>query len=137
MSNNSKSTDTGLVSVSSQHSVAETANRLEAVLQEKGLKTAARINHAAAAAVVGETLRPTELVLFGNPKAGTPLMQSQQTIAIDLPQKMLVWEDESGAVWLTYNNPAYLAGRHTITGCDELISATANGLAAIAEAAAS
>ena len=128
--------ESGLVSVRSNHSVTETGNRLESILKEKGLKIVARINHAAGAASVDLKLRPTELLIFGNPKVGTPLMQCEQTVAIDLPQKMLIWEDESGEVWLTYNDPGYLADRHGIQGCEENIQKVKGALANFARAAA-
>ena len=80
-----------------------------------------RINHGEGAEKVGKRLRPTELIIFGNPKVGTPLMQCGQSVAIDLPRKALIWEDEAGQVWLSYNDPKYLARRHGIKGCDEVI----------------
>ena len=104
--------DAGLVTVRSRDSVKQTVDRLEAALTAAGVTVFARIDHAAGAASVGMALRPTELLIFGNPKAGTPLMQARQTIGIDLPLKILGWEDEAGAVWLTYNDPAGLATRH-------------------------
>jgi uncharacterized protein (DUF302 family) len=118
----------GLVSVKSAHSVSVTADRLENVLKNKGMTVFARINHAAGAAKVGKSLRPTELVIFGNPKIGTPLMQCSQSIAIDLPQKALIWEDETGQVRLSYNNPQYLAKRHDTQGCDEVLKKVAGAL---------
>ena len=102
----------GLVNVKSAHSVAATADRLERVLAEKGMQLFLRLNHAASAGDVGIMLRPTELLIFGNPKVGAPLMTKQQSAGIDLPQKMLIWQDASGQVWLTYNDPDYLADRH-------------------------
>jgi len=87
-----------------------------------------RINHAAGAKKIGKTLRPTEIVIFGNPRVGTPLMQCGQSIAIDLPQKALIWEDEKGQVWLSYNNPQYLAKRHGTQGCDGVLKKVANAL---------
>ena len=102
----------GLINVKSAHSVAVTADRLERVLAEKGMTLFLRLNHADGAGKVGIELRPTELLIFGNPKVGAPLMANQQPIGIDLPQKMLIWQDESGHVWLTYNDPDYLADRH-------------------------
>lgn len=102
----------GLVNVKSAHSVAATADRLEGVLAEKGMKLFLRLNHAEGAGNVGIKLRPTELLIFGNPKVGAPLMAKQQSVGIDLPQKMLIWQDDSGQVWLTYNDPDYLANRH-------------------------
>jgi uncharacterized protein (DUF302 family) len=80
-----------------------------------------RINHAEGAQKVGKKLRPTELIIFGNPKVGTPLMQCGQSAGIDLPQKALIWQDEAGQVWLSYNDPKYLASRHSIKECGEII----------------
>jgi len=118
----------GLVNVKSVHTVNVTADRLENVLESKGMTIFARINHAAGAEKVGKTLRPTELVIFGNPKIGTPLMQCSQSIAIDLPQKALIWEDEKGQVWFSYNNPEYLANRHNTQGCEEVFKKVTNAL---------
>jgi uncharacterized protein (DUF302 family) len=129
--------ESGLVTVRSNFSVRETGNRLAWLLEEKGMRIVARINHAAGAASVDMKLRPTELLIFGNPKVGTPLMQCEQTVALDLPQKMLIWEDESGTVWLTYNDPQYLAERHNIQGCEENIHNVAGALANFAKAATS
>jgi uncharacterized protein (DUF302 family) len=125
----------GIITVRSNFSVVETGNRLQRNLEEKGMRIVARINHAAGAASVDMVLRPTELLIFGNPKVGTPLMQCEQTVAIDLPQKMLIWEDESGTVWLSYNDPQYLAERHDIKGCEENIRKVAGALANFADAA--
>ena len=94
-----------------------------------------RINHAAGAEKAGLTLAPTELVIFGNPKVGTPLMNCERTIAIDLPQKALIWEDEGGDVWLAYNDPAELAKRHDLKGCEAVIEKVAGALANFAKAA--
>ncbi|MEE9522920.1 MAG: DUF302 domain-containing protein [candidate division NC10 bacterium] len=105
----------GLVSKKSAYSVAETLNKLEKALKQKGIVVFARIDHAAGAKKAGMQLRATAVLIFGNPKLGTPLMQSNQTIGIDLPLKALAWEDEKGQVWLTYNAPAFLADRHRIT----------------------
>jgi uncharacterized protein (DUF302 family) len=129
--------ESGLVTVRSNFSVRETGTRLAWLVEEKGMRIVARINHAAGAASVDMMLRPTELLIFGNPKVGTPLMQCEQTVAIDLPQKMLIWEDESGTVWLTYNDPQYLAERHNIQGCEENIGKVAGALANFAKAATS
>ena len=115
----------------SPYSVQETGDRLESVLKKKGLRVFNRIDHTAGAASVGEQLRPTQVIIFGNPKAGTPLMQCQQSVAIDLPQKALIWEDEQGQVRLAYNNPRYLVARHSITGCDQVIENIEKALAAI------
>jgi uncharacterized protein (DUF302 family) len=129
--------DNGLVTVRSSFGVHETANRLASVLEEKGMRIVARIDHTAGAASVGMTLRPTELLVFGNPAVGTPLMQCAQTVAIDLPQKMLIWEDESGMVSISYNDPGYLSTRHDIEGCKENIRKIAGALATFAQSAAS
>lgn len=111
----------GLVNVKSSHDVKTTADRLESILNQKGMKVFSRINHAAGAANVGKKLRPTELIIFGNPKVGAPLMQCSQSVGVDLPQKALIWQDDKGLVWLTYNDPDYLAGRHGLEGCSEVI----------------
>lgn len=104
----------GLITVASRFSVSETLDRLTTVLTEAGLRVFARINHASGAQEVGLSLRPTELLIFGHPRGGTPLMQDQQTAGIDLPVKALAWEDEEGSVWLTYNEAAWLATRHEL-----------------------
>jgi uncharacterized protein (DUF302 family) len=120
-------TEAGLVSVQSHHSVKATIDRLEAALTAAGVTVFARIDHAAGAASVAMPIRPTELLIFGNPRAGTPLMQAAQTTGIDLPLKVLAWEDAGGAVWVTYNDPAWLARRH---GLGQEVAATAQALAA-------
>ena len=127
--------DTGLINVKSAHDAKTTADRLENTLKQKGMTVFARINHAAGAQKVGQKLRPTELVVFGNPKVGTPLMQCRQTAAIDLPQKALIWEDEEGQVWLSYNDPNYLVERHGITGCSEVVKKIEKALSNFAKAA--
>ena len=127
--------DNGIISVKSSHEVKATADRLENVLKQKGMTVFIRINHAEGAQKVGIKLRPTELVVFGNPKVGTPLMQCSQSTAIDLPQKALIWEDEKGQVWLSYNDPNYLVERHGITGCAEVIKKIENALSNFAKAA--
>ena len=101
----------GLVSVASRHSAAETMARLLAALKKRDLAVFARVDHAAAAAAAGMPLRPTEVVLFGNPKGGTVLMQDQQRAGIDLPLKALVWQDAAGKVWLSYNTAEWIAAR--------------------------
>jgi uncharacterized protein (DUF302 family) len=102
----------GLITVRSGRGPKDTMNRLEAEVKAKGMTVFARIDHAAGAVEAGLSLRPTEVLIFGNAKAGTPLMQSVQTIGIDLPLKALVWQDASGDTWLSYNDPAWLAQRH-------------------------
>jgi len=122
----------GLVVVPSSRSVAATLDRLQATVEQRGLTVFARIDHAAGAAKIGQTLRPTALLIFGNPQGGTPLMQCAQTAGIDLPLKMLVWEDAQGKVWLGYNDPAYLAQRHGAAQCPVVgkLQAALAGLAA-------
>ena len=120
--------DAGLVTVHSRNPVKQTVDRLEAALTAAGVTVFARIDHAAGAASVGMALRPTELLIFGNPKAGTPLMQARQTIGIDLPLKILGWEDKADTVWLTYNDPAWLATRHGLGAETQAASA---GMAAM------
>jgi uncharacterized protein (DUF302 family) len=102
----------GLANRVSPYPVTETLDRLEAVLKSKGVKVFARIDHAAEAQSVGMSLRPTQLLIFGNPKAGTPLMRANQSIGLDLPMKALAWQDAQGQVQLTWNSPDYLTGRH-------------------------
>ena len=124
----------GLVKVKSPRSVKETMSRLEEIVKQRELNVFARIDHAAGAAKVGKSLRPTELLIFGNPQGGTPLMECGQTAGIDLPLKALVWEDASRQVWLGYNDPAYLAQRHGIANCPA-IENLSKALSGIIEAA--
>ncbi len=128
----------GLISIESAGgSVEEVANRFEAALKEKGLKLFIRVNHAEGAKGVNLELGPTELLIFGNPKVGTPLIQCDRTTGIDLPQKALIWEDDDGQVWITYNDPQYLGERHGITeACAETIAKVGNALSGVANAAA-
>lgn len=107
----------GLTTLKSPHGPKETMDRFEALARQKGLNVFARIDHAAGAAKVGKSLRPTEVLIFGNPQGGTPFMACAQTVGIDLPLKALVWQDDSGQVWLGYNDPAYLARRHDVAQC--------------------
>src|SRR6516165_9623253 len=129
--------ENGLITIASNHSVKETLDRLEASLRGNGVSVFARIDHAAGAASADMTLPPTELIIFGQPKAGTPLMQAQQSIGIDLPLKMLAWQDANGNNWLAYNDIAWLAKRHGL-GEDlaPAINGIAKGLAKLAETAA-
>lgn len=115
----------GLITIRSGYGPEETMNRFEAEVRAKGMTVFAHIDHAAGAAAVGLPLRPTDLLIFGNAKGGTPLMQSVQTIGIDLPLKALVWQDASGTTWLSYNDPAYLAHRH---GLDESANAAVTAM---------
>ncbi len=124
----------GMISVASPRSAADTMNRLEALVKERGLNVFARIDHAAGAAKVGKTLRSTELLIFGNPQGGTPLMECAQTAGIDLPLKALVWTDAAGQVMLSYNDPAYLAKRHGAASCPAVEGLT-KALSGLAQAA--
>jgi uncharacterized protein (DUF302 family) len=127
----------GLVTIPTKLSVKQVLDRLEADLKAKGITVFARIDHAAGAASVDMPLRPTELLIFGNPKAGTPLMQSNQTIGIDLPLKILGWQDTDGKVWLTYNDPRWLGRRHRLGSDTEAsVNALATMLANLSNAAA-
>jgi uncharacterized protein (DUF302 family) len=104
----------GMVDIPSRYSVPESLVRLEAILKEKGLTIFARVDHSGEAKKVGMEMRPTQLVIFGSPKGGTPLMVAAPSLAIDLPLKALAWQDEGGKVWLSYNSPEYLQQRHGI-----------------------
>jgi len=128
--------DNGLITVPSRFSVRETVERLVAFATSHGLAVFARIDHADGAAKVGLPLRPTELVIFGHPKGGTPLMQDRQTAGIDLPVKALAWEDADGKVWLAYNDAAWIAQRHGLGPASaQAVQAIAAALAAAAQAA--
>jgi uncharacterized protein (DUF302 family) len=102
----------GLITIPSSHGPGETMAKLEAEVRAKGLTVFAHVDHAAGAAAVGLSLLPTDLLIFGNAKGGTPLMQAIQTVGIDLPLKVLVWQDASGKTWLSYNDPSWIAKRH-------------------------
>jgi uncharacterized protein (DUF302 family) len=106
--------DNGIVNLPSNHSVDQTVANLKEILQAKAVSLFALVDHSGEAAKVGLQMRPTKLVIFGSPKAGTPLMQAAPSIAIDLPLKILVWEDAQGKVWVSYNSPAYLQQRHNL-----------------------
>jgi uncharacterized protein (DUF302 family) len=123
----------GLTTLPSNHGPLDTMNRLEAEVKAKGLTVFARIDHAAGAASVGMSLPPTEVLIFGNAKGGTPLMQSVQTIGIDLPLKALVWQDPSGQTWISYNDPAWLGKRH---GLDDATDATIGNMTHLLDAVA-
>jgi uncharacterized protein (DUF302 family) len=126
--------DNGLVSVQSRVSARETVDRLVAALAARKLTIFARVDHAAGAASVGLPLRPTEVVIFGNPQGGTALMQDRQTAGIDLPLKALVWQDSDGKVWLGYNDPAWIAQRHGLGAASATaIKAMTAALQAIAQ----
>jgi uncharacterized protein (DUF302 family) len=106
--------DSGIIDARSQHSVEQTVERLTAVLHAKGVTLFALVDHSGEAARIGMTMRPTKLLIFGNPKAGTPLMLAAPSVALDLPLKILVWQDAQGSVSLSYNSPAYLKDRHGV-----------------------
>ena len=125
----------GVVNVPSTFNVKETADRMESILKKKGMTIFNRIKHSEGAGKVGIELRDTELIIFGNPKVGSPLIKCQQSVAIDLPQKALIWEDDKAKVWISYNNPRYLEKRHNITGCEEVILKIEKALAGIAKSA--
>lgn len=124
----------GLITVKSPYTAQQTMDRLENIIKQRGLNVFARIDHAAGAAKIGKTLRPTEVLIFGNPEGGTPFMECSQTVGIDLPLKALVWEDSSAQVWLSYNDPAYLAQRHGATNCS-VVGNLRNALSALTNAA--
>jgi uncharacterized protein (DUF302 family) len=123
----------GLITMRSSYGPQDTVNRLEAEVRAKRMTVFAQIDHAAGAVALGLSLRPTELLIFGNAKGGTPLMQSNQTIGIDLPLKALVWQDASGGTWLSYNDPSWLAKRH---GLGHEVEATVSAMAAALDAIA-
>ncbi len=128
--------DNGLITIASRHAAKATIDRLESAAKSKGLTIFARVDHAAGAASVGLPLRPTELLIFGNARGGTPLMQLEQTIGIDLPLKALAWEDAAGKTWLSYNDPAWLAARHGVAEQGAAVAKTLGiALAAFAQEA--
>jgi uncharacterized protein (DUF302 family) len=130
-------TENGLVTLASEYPVAETIDRLAALATARGLHIFTRVDHADGAAKAGMALRPTQLLIFGNPAGGTPLMQDRQAAGIDLPVKALAWEDAEGRVWLAYNDAAWIAQRHGL-GAEsrKAVEAVAAGLAALTKAAA-
>lgn len=131
------SSEDGLITIASRHPAKDTLDRLEASLEAKGIAVFARVDRAGGAASVGMPLRRTELLIFGNPKAGTPLMQASQTTGLDLPLNALAWQDAAGKVWLTYGEIDWLARRHRL-GAETAgaVAALAQGLATLAAAAA-
>jgi len=125
----------GMATLKSPHSVTKTLDRLEVVLKKKGITIFARVNHSAGAENVGIPLRPTELLIFGNPKLASPLMVSNQTIGLDLPLKALAWKDEKGQVWLTYNAPGHVARRHKVKDQKNIVEKMATALDKLTKAA--
>ncbi len=126
----------GMVNIKSTHSVNDTANKLEKILKSKGMTIFNRVQHSSAAKKVGIDINPTQLIIFGNPKIGSKLMQCAPTVAIDLPQKALVWQDNEQQVWISYNNPLYLQKRHNIEGCDLILHKVSAALGKLTGAAA-
>ena len=124
----------GLIEVKSSYGAKETMDRFEETAKKRGLTVFARIDHAAGAAKIGKTLRATELLIFGNPQGGTPLMECAQSAGIDLPLKALVWEDAQGQSWLGYNDPAWLAQRHGAASCP-VVENLRKALSGLADAA--
>jgi len=126
----------GLTTIPSSLDPKETMDRLVAEIRAKGMNVFARIDHATGAAEVGLKLRPTELILFGNALGGTPLMQSVQTVGIDLPLKVLVWQDAEGKTWVSYNEPRWIAQRHGVTSTEQVVSKMTDMLSAMLRKAA-
>ena len=126
----------GLTSIRSRFGPKETMDRLQAEIRAQRMTVFARIDHAAGAAEVGLKLPPTELIIFGNARGGTPLMQSAQTVGIDLPLKALVWEDTVAKTWISYNEPNWIAQRHNVTNAQPVVSKMAAALSAISRKAA-
>lgn len=129
--------DTGVVTKRSAHSVQATLDKLEAIVTEKGFTVFARIDHAAGAEKVSLSLRPTQTLIFGNPKVGTKLMESNQSASLDLPIKVAAWEDADGAVWVAYNDPAWMTGRHAIADRQAVVDKMTGALGKLTDAATS
>jgi len=125
----------GLISKKSNHSVKVTLDRLENILKKKGITIVKRWSHDEGGKKAGIPLRPTELLIFGNPKMGTHFFTSNQTAGIDLPMKALAWKDKDGTVWLTYNDPSYIAGRHSIDNRSEVVKKMTGALNKMTNAA--
>jgi uncharacterized protein (DUF302 family) len=126
----------GLTSIRSRFGPKVTMDRLQAEIRAQGMTVLARIDHAAGAAEVELTLAPTELIIFGSARGGTPLMQSAQTVGIDLPLKALVWEDTTGRTWISYNEPSWIAQRHNVANAEPVVSKMTAALSAMSKAAA-
>ena len=126
----------GVISKTSSHSVKDTLDKLETIVAAKGFKVVARVNHAKAAEMSGQTLKPTEVLIFGNPKVGTALMKSNPAIGLDLPVKVIAWEDDQGVVHIAYNDPAWMVARYDIRDRDEVVKKMSNALGKFTDAAA-
>lgn len=131
----SNQTNNGLITITSPYDVATTSDRLETIIREKGLTLFTRIDHSANAQKNGAELKPTQLLIFGNPKIGTPLMNCAATTGIDLPQKILVLQGENNQTQVIYNAPEYLQQRHNISGCDQFLTKVSGALQGITAAA--
>ncbi len=129
--------DEGIVRKASAGSVTDTLDKLEQIVKSKGFTVFARIDHAAGAKKVGQSLRPTQLLIFGNPKVGTQLLTSEQRIGLDLPIRVVAWEDPYGKVWLAYNDPAYLADRHDVEDREKVVMKMTGALKKLTDAATS
>ena len=125
----------GLIAMKSPHGVKETIDRVERAAKSKDLMVFLRLDHAAGAKKVGKTLRPTELLIFGNPQGGTPFMECAQTAGIDLPLKVLAWEDAAGQAWVGYNDPKFLADRHGGKECGPVVEKLREALSGLVKAA--
>jgi uncharacterized protein (DUF302 family) len=125
----------GLIAVKSPHGVKDTIDRFEAAAKARGLIVFLRVDHAAGAQKIGKDLRPTELLVFGNPQGGTPLMECSQSAGIDLPLKALAWQDGAGQVWLAYNAPQFLADRHGAKDCAAVVRNLSKALDGLAREA--
>lgn len=128
--------DNGLITVKSQHDVSTTTENLRDLLSAKGMTLFNVVDHAAGAAKVGQSLAPTQLVIFGNPKIGTKLMNCSRSVAIDLPMKALIWSDDKQQTWISYNDPQYLAQRHGLAGCEPVLEKVSKALANFSQKAA-
>ena len=118
---NSALADDGLATIKSMHNVQKTADRFERMIKNAGLNLYLRVNHSSDAKKVGLSLKPSQVIVFGSPKVGTHLMNCSESVAIDLPLKVLIREDAQGRVWLSYNRPKFLVKRHSIKGCDKVV----------------
>lgn len=125
----------GLIAVQSPYSVKETVDRFESAAKSRGINVFLRLDHAEGARKIGKNLRPTELLVFGNPQGGTPLMECAQSAGIDLPLKALAWQDATGNVWLAYNDPNYLASRHGADNCGPVVENLSKALGGLTQEA--
>ena len=126
----------GIITKTSTHNVKDTLDKLESIVTGKGFKVVARVNHAKAAEMSGQSLNPTEVLIFGNPKVGTALMKSNQAIGLDLPIKVIAWEDDNGVVKIAYNDPSWMVSRYGIADRDEVVKKMTGALSKFTDAAA-